>query len=109
MSNYRVNDAGRRKAEQMIDARQYDLDTEWEEANPDADEGNVPIERHGYEGFGEWHLALDTDAPEETKDRYGFPYGDFRRVFRSALIHAEQRAMQYATMTVATRLRCPHG
>ena len=33
-------------------------------------------------------------ASEETKDRYGFPYGDFRRVNRAALIHAEQRASQ---------------
>jgi hypothetical protein len=29
-----------------------------------------------------------------TKGRYGFPFGDFRKVNRAALIHAKQRASQ---------------
>jgi hypothetical protein len=78
----------------MIDANQYDTETSWSDAAPDADAGNQQIDRHGYGGYGEWHLGIDTDASEETKDRYGFPYGDFRRVNRSALIHAKQRAAQ---------------
>ena len=40
------------------------------------------------------HLGIDTEASKETKDRYGFPYGDFKKVNRSALIHAKQRASQ---------------
>jgi hypothetical protein len=94
MTKYAVNAAGVRKARELIDADQYDLDTEWGDGAPSADEGNAQIERHGYEGYGEWHLAIDTEASEDTKDRYGFPYGDFHRVFRSALIHAKQRAVQ---------------
>jgi hypothetical protein len=47
-----------------------------------------------YEGYGLWHLAVDPDASEETKGRYAFPYGDFRKVNRAALIHAKQRAAQ---------------
>jgi hypothetical protein len=38
--------------------------------------------------------SIDTEASEETKDRYGFPYGDFSKLYRSALIHAKQRASQ---------------
>lgn len=95
MASYRVNDDGVAKARSLIDAAQYDLDTEWEEAQPSTDEENAQIERHGYDGFGQWHLAIDTGASAETKDRYGFPYGDFRRVFRSALIAAKQRASQF--------------
>ncbi len=38
--------------------------------------------------------GIDETADEETKDRYGFPYGDFRRVHRSGLIAAKQRAAQ---------------
>ena len=94
MAKYRVNEAGVRKARAMIDANQYDLETEWSEAAPSSEKGNAEIERHGYDGYGEWHLAIDTEASEETKDRYGFPYGDFRRVNRAALIHAKQRAAQ---------------
>ena len=77
----------------MIERSRDDLTTHgW--CQPSAADGNAEIERHGYDGYGEWHLAVDTGASEETKDRYGFPYGDFRRVFRSALIHAKQRAVQ---------------
>ena len=93
-TKYRVNDDALRKARQMIDANQYDVETDWSEAAPSTEEANDKIERDGYDGYGEWHLAIDTEASEETKDRYGFPYGDFRRVSRSGLIHAKQRAAQ---------------
>jgi hypothetical protein len=94
MTTYAVNTEGVKKAKGMIDAHQYDIDTEWSEGAPSAEDGNAQIDRHGYEGFGQWHLAIDTEATEDTKDRYGFPYGDFQRVYRSALIHAKQRAVQ---------------
>lgn len=94
MSKYTVNDAGVAHARELIDAHHYDLHTEWSEAAPSADQGNDEIDRHGYDGYGRWHLAVDAEASEETKDRYGFPYGDFRRVNRAALIHAKQRASQ---------------
>jgi hypothetical protein len=37
---------------------------------------------------------VDESADEETKERFGFPCGDFRRVHRSGLIAAKQRAAQ---------------
>lgn len=93
-SKYRVNDAGVAKARQMIASNQYDVDSDWGDAAPSADQENDKIERDGYDGFGEWHLAIDTEASEDTKDRYGFPFGDFRRVVRSGLVAAKQRAAQ---------------
>lgn len=94
MTKYKVNDDGVAKARQMIDANQYDLQTEWGEAAPSTEDSNDFLDRHGWDGYSEWQLAIDTEASEETKNRYGFPYGDFRRVNRSALIHAKQRAAQ---------------
>jgi hypothetical protein len=94
MPQYRVNSSGVSKAEQLIDAGRVDTDTEWSDAAPSADEENDHVERHGYDGFGEWHLAVDPDASEDTKGRYAFPFGDFRKVSRAALIHAKQRAVQ---------------
>lgn len=101
MSKYQVNQNGVAKARKMIDAHHYDLDTPWSKGAPSAKEANDFIERHGYDGYGEWHLAIDTEATEETKDRYGFPFGDFRRVSRAALIHAKQRAAQNGHDAVA--------
>ena len=94
MPDYRLDDDAVAQAMQLIDAGKVDVDTEWSDAAPSADEGNAEIEEHGYEGYGAWHLAVDPDASEETKGRYRFPYGDFTKVNRAALIHGKQRASQ---------------
>jgi hypothetical protein len=92
--SYRVNDDAVKQARKLIDAGKVDVDTEWSDAAPSADDGNAEIEKHGYEGYGAWHLAIDPDANEDTKGRYKFPYGDFTQVNRAALIHGKQRAAQ---------------
>lgn len=94
MTKYRVNKAGVDRARTLIGKGAYDDTTEWSAAAPSAADENREIEKHGYDGYGEWHLAVDTEASEETKDRYGFPFGDFSKVNRAALIHAKQRATQ---------------
>lgn len=94
MTKYKVNDEGVSHARALIRDGKVDVDTEWSDAAPSADDGNRVIDDEGYEGYGRWHLAIDTEASEETKDRYGFPYGDFSTVNRAAVIHAKQRAAQ---------------
>jgi len=94
MPTYRVNKDAVSKARELIDAGKYDDATEWSDAAPSADDENAEIEKHGYEGFAAWYLAIDPDASEETKGRYAFPYGDFTKVNRAALIHGKQRAAQ---------------
>ena len=94
MPTYRVNRAAVDKARTLIDQGQVDDSTDWSAAAPDADAENAHIDKHGYAGYAEWHLAEDPDASEETKQRYAFPYGDFRRVHRQGLVHAKQRAAQ---------------
>ena len=94
MSNYQVNQAAVEKISSMIDANQYVLDSAWSEAQPSTDRENEYREQHGWEEFGQWHLAIDTTASEQTKDRYRFICGDFQRVHRSGLIAAKQRAAQ---------------
>jgi hypothetical protein len=94
MATYKVNEAAVKQARRLIDEGTVDTQTGWGEAAPSAAEGNKEIEREGYDGYGRWHLGIDSEASKETKDRYGFPYGDFKKVNRSALIHAKQRASQ---------------
>ena len=91
----KANPAAVKKARELITARQYVLDSTWGDENPGADEENAYLERHSYAEYGEWHLGVDEDAGEETKERYNFPYGDFRRVHRSGLVAAKQRAAQF--------------
>lgn len=101
MARYTVNTAAVTRARRLIDAGAVDTTTEWSDAAPTAAQENDLVEREGYEAFGEWHLAVDRDASEETKGRYGFPYGDYSTVNRAALIHAKQRATQNGHDAVA--------
>ena len=94
MPDYDVNEAGVAHARQLIDAGEYDDRTEWSDAAPSTDEENEEREDEGQEGYAQWHLAVDPDKGEGTKGRYRFPYGDFSKVNRAALIHAKQRASQ---------------
>ena len=54
--------------------------------------GYAFIDENGWEAFAKWHVAYGTEASAETKSRYKFSFGDFRKLHRSALIAAKQRA-----------------
>jgi hypothetical protein len=88
----RLNQEAVEHAQNLIKGRQCERDSDWSEAQPSAEEENRFIDEKGREAFAKWHLAYDTEASEETKSRYKFPFGDFRKLHRSALIAAKQRA-----------------
>lgn len=67
---------------------------DWSEAAPTADEENTYLKRHGYAEYSKWFLGVDSDAPEDTKGHYKFPFGDFRSVRRGGVISLESRAAQ---------------
>ena len=46
-------------------------------------------------GVREWHLGLTEGANDETKARYAFVYGDFRRLHRTGLIACVYRASEW--------------
>jgi hypothetical protein len=95
MASYSVHKAGVAKARQLIDAHQYVLDSDWGEAQPTADDENAFLETHSWDDYAEWHLALTDGATENTKARYAFVFGDFRRVHRSGLIACQYRAAEW--------------
>ena len=76
-------------------ARQYVLDSEWDEAQPTAADENGFLDRHAWEEYAAWHLGLTAGATDETKARYAFVFGDFRRLHRSGLIACVFRASQW--------------
>ncbi len=95
MASYIVNERGVARARQLIEARQYVLDSEWGEVQPKAADENSFLESHSWEDYGEWHLGLTEGPGEETKARYAFVYGDFRRLHRSGLIACHYRAAEW--------------
>ena len=95
MASYTVNEAGVARAHRLIEARQYVLESDWGTSQPRAAEGNAFLESHSWDEYGEWHLALTDGAGEQTKARYGFVYGDFRRLHRMGLISCLYRAAEW--------------
>lgn len=91
-----INHQAVQHARQLIESRQYARDTVWSKVEPTAEDENQFLEKHGYAAYANWHLAVNTDASPETKKRYEFPFGDFHRLHRSALIAIKQRAAHEA-------------
>jgi hypothetical protein len=95
VAKYAVNPKAVARAEQLIDARRYVLDSEWGEVQPKAAAENTYLENHSWEDYELWHLGLTEGASDETKARYAFVYGDFRRVHRTGLIACVYRAAEW--------------
>jgi hypothetical protein len=95
MARYAVNDEASAYVRELIDKRQYVLDSDWGTVQPNAEAQNAYLERHGWEAYGRWHLGLTDGANDETKARYAFVVGDFRRVHRTALIACVYRASEW--------------
>lgn len=95
MASYSVNRRAVKRAEELIDAHQYVVRSDWGERQPSADDQNAFLESHSWDEYAEWHLGLTEGATDETKARYGFVYGDLRRVHRSGLIACQYRAAEW--------------
>jgi len=95
MASYSINEHAVARARQLIDAHQYVLESVWADAQPSTEDENEFLESHSWEYFAEWHLGLTDGANDHTKARYGFVYGDLRRVHRMGLIACQYRAAEW--------------
>jgi hypothetical protein len=95
MASYALNEKAVGRARELIGARQYVLDSDWGDVQPNAEAQNGYLERHSWDEYAAWHLGLTEGATEETKARYAFVFGDFRRVHRSGLIACVYRASEW--------------
>jgi hypothetical protein len=95
MASYSLNDRAIVHARRLIDARQYVLDSDWGEVQPRARDENAFLKAHTWDEYADWHLALNQEATDETKSRYAFVFGDFRRVHRTGLIACQYRAAEW--------------
>ena len=93
--SYSLNKRAVAKARQLIESRQYVLDSDWGDVQPKAGDENAFLESHSWDEYAEWHLGLTEGASDETKARYAFVFGDFRRVHRTGLIACHYRAAEW--------------
>jgi hypothetical protein len=95
MASYTVNRRALAHAKRLIETRQYVLDSDWGESQPKAVDENEFLAKHDWDEYSEWHLGLTDGASDETKSRYAFVFGDFRRIHRSAIIACHFRAAEW--------------
>jgi hypothetical protein len=95
MASYTLNRRAVAHARRLIDTRQYVLNSDWGEVQPTADDENRFLRTHSWAEFATWHLGLTDGAADETKARYAFVFGDFRRIHRSGIIACHFRAAEW--------------
>jgi hypothetical protein len=95
MASYTLNQAAVAAIRDRIEARQYVLDSDWGDVQPRADDENAYLAKHAWDDYATWHLGLTDGATDETKGRFEFVVGDFRRVHRSGLIACHYRAAEW--------------
>jgi hypothetical protein len=95
VASYSLNERSVARARELIEARQYVLESDWGDVQPRAAEENAFLASHSWDQYAEWHLGLTDGASDQTKARYAFVYGDFRRVHRMGLIACHYRAAEW--------------
>ena len=95
MATSSVNKAAVAHCRRLIEAKQYVLDSDWGDVQPNADTQNAYLDKHSWDDYAGWHLGLTEGANDETKARYAFVYGDLRRVHRTGLIACVYRASEW--------------
>ena len=95
MASYTVNPEALAHAERLIDARQYVLRSDWGDVQPSAAQENAYLESHSWEDYARWHLGLTEGKADDTKARYAFVLGDFKRIHRMGIIACHYRAAEW--------------
>jgi hypothetical protein len=95
MASYEVNKAAVAHARELIRAKRYVLNSDWGSVQPSAEDQNRYLDKHTWDEYAQWHLGLTEGATDETKARYAFVYGDFRRIHRTGLIACVYRASEW--------------
>jgi len=95
MASYTVNKAALAHARELIEARRYVLRSDWGERQPSAADQNRYLKTHSWDEYAAWHLGLTEGPADETKARYAFVFGDFRRIHRTGIIAVLFRAAEW--------------
>jgi hypothetical protein len=67
---------------------------DWSEHAPSTQEESKFLDKNGQADYSKWYLGVDDEHREDQKGHYKFPYGDFKKIHRCAVISGESRASQ---------------
>ena len=87
-----LNSKGYDNALSLTKSGKYNIDSDWDFTAAD---GNKLLGDDNWSEYEKWFLAYDSEAEEETKGRYGYPFGKNGEVYRKALIATRQYAGRF--------------
>ncbi|MEV7970995.1 hypothetical protein AB0O34_34130 [Sphaerisporangium sp. NPDC088356] len=87
----------------------FDQRADWDVHRPSPEQENQFIAEHGFGEYSLWFLGIDDEHGENTKTRFRFPYGDFDKLHKCAVLSAEVRAAQYEREDIETAAAHLHG
>ena len=87
-----LNSKGYDNAVSLTKEGKYNIDSDWVFTAAD---GNELLGDDNWSEYEKWFLAYDSEAAEETKSRYGYPFGKNGEVYRKALIATRQYAGRF--------------
>jgi hypothetical protein len=107
----KLNETAFEHAKALIDEGEVVVDErdDWSDHQPSTQDENRFIEQRGIGEYAKWHLGIDDEQEEANKGRYKFPYGDFAKVHRCAILAAESRAGQYKYGDIEKAVAHLHG
>jgi hypothetical protein len=91
----KVNEVAVKNAKKLIEEGKISTESHWMEAKPSADEENQFVDKHGWNEYGKWFLAIDQDKKKDEKQHFEFPFGDFRKIYKEGVLAVKKRAAQY--------------
>lgn len=92
-----LNEEGLKQAKELIRAHKYDWSTDWNPPTMAAQEAfiraNAP---NGVKAYSRWALGYDK-AKKDTDAKYPYLYGDFTKLYVSALLDIEDKILAEST------------
>jgi hypothetical protein len=95
VAEYKVNKKGVAFARRLIREGKVVPESDWTAAQPSAADENGYLKSHSWDEYGQWHLGLTEGPSDETKARYAFVFGDFKKLHRMGVISGHYRAAEH--------------
>ena len=94
-----LNKVGVTNAKRLINEDKIDYESSW---SFDASDSNAILgDPPDWKEYEKWFLGIDTEANDETKEKYKYPYGKDGKVYRRGVIAVKVRASQQGVKEIA--------
>ena len=92
-----------KQAESLVLQAKVDMLTAWSSAKPSQKTEEEFLGKHNREAYGKWFLGIGQG--ENSRAQYDFLYGDFEKVYRSALVAIKEIAERDNYADIATAVK----